>query len=195
MTITPQHEIYKAILGTATQSSEALEGVIQQIKQALEAIIRAQYENNKALMKIVVANPSNPILAQQASSDAKPAIEALQSTLNELAETNKERIKMETTMNLLQNRSAGNPEVKKSLENNLHQIDEANKQYQEKFALTSAQAALLGKADFADPKLQKQLDKTLNSLYLQTQELKAQIKQKHTLVQNVEQNTRPRPGK
>lgn len=191
-----QQEIYLAVLGTAKKSSAALNEIIENIKQALESLLAPLYKKNAAQLKAAVDNAMNPMLSEQADESVKPFVESLQRIHHDVEEINEEMMKVETTIGFLQGRTT-NPQVKAIVDRQLSKLSSLNEEYKETYKLLHKDTMTLGlnKSNLNDPAVVKELNKKLKVLHEQTNELKNKAKQKNVIVQQVEEITRPKPGR
>jgi hypothetical protein len=191
-----QQEILLAVLGTAKKSSGALDEIIENIKQALESLLTPLYKKNAAQLKAAVDNAMDPMLSDHADENVKPFVESLQRIHQDVEETNREMMKVETTIGLLQGRTT-NSQAKAVVERQLRKLNSLNQEYKRTYKLLHKDTMTLGlnKSNLNDPAVVKELNKKLKVLHEQTNELKNKAKQKNVIVQQVEEITRPKPGK
>ncbi len=191
-----EQDIYKAILGTAEETSEGLKKVADNIKKVLETLLESHYTKNKALAKLAAANPLNPILTQNLDDAAtKRMAESLHKIHNELSETSKEIVKIQETVKIMQGRGDIDPRMRTAYEKQLRGLNELNSKYKEIYKQLNEHAVILGEGKLATPEQRKTLEDKLDPIYKQARELKVSAQQKQRAVQNVEESTRPRSNR
>ena len=186
-------KISELIIGTAQQSSEVLNTLIESVIKALEAILTPIYRNNRAALEALVADPMNPMLAEQADESIKPYIEALQNIHRDADKVNEKISKLHNAVTLLQGQGPVDPQFKEKIELQLNELIGRNNQYKKTASLLQKQAMILGKSDFADPAQKHNLDQKLAEVQQRVNELKAQTKEKLQIVNKVEKYTSPKP--
>lgn len=187
-------DILKNAFVITEDSVEALSEVKDNIKKALESLLLPVYNQNAAQLKAAVNNAMNPMLSQYANASDKPFVESLQRIHHDVNETNKEMMKIQQTLTLLQGRNAADPKVKEIVDKQLFELNTLNEQYKKTSSLLQKQAMLLGDSNLADPKQKANLDTTIKNLHEQVNKLKDKAKKKNSIVEQVEEITRPKLG-